>query len=171
MGMILKNKLPSLQLGKYTEIGPDRNIIETGTISTTSAEGKAGDLVKFATDGTFVVVDGTNTITKVSEVAGVILSPYARLVTDFFGGVKAETIFRKGEAFDRYVKGKIALELDSALNDFSTIKPNTPVYLTSKGKVTTTSASNIATDWTFTGVTETDDAGRKLVEVFVCHCA
>ena len=165
MGLILGDKVPYLMKGKPTI--SDKYDVSPATIASTSAVGHPGDIVKFDGKGFFEVVDSTHTITKATDVAGIILAPNVKLVNDFFGGVKAEAVYQTGEAFDLCFKGAIALELDSAV-ELTAVKQNGTCYLTSAGKLTTTSASNIAMPWTFTGVTETDMAGRKLAEVIIC---
>mgnify|MGYP007043619642 CR=1 FL=1 len=163
MGLILKDKLQALMKG-YPTVS-DKYDVRGATLSAASATGHFGDLVKADGNGFFTVVTATNTVTKATDVAGVLLATNVKLVTDFFGGSSAEALTRPGEAFNLCFKGFVALEL-KADTVLTTIKEGLQVGLTADGKAElSTVAGAVVMPWFFTGVTETDEQGRLLAEV------
>lgn len=165
MGFIYKDRVPELIKGYPTRV--NTNDIYEGRLSSDSSEGVFGDVVLFADKGFYKVADKTNTITSASQIAGVIQATNVKLDMTYGGGVASEVKTEKGGAFNRLVKGFIALELKAETN-LATIVNGAKVGLTSDGKCElTTAESAIATDWVFTGVTSTDDSGRLLAEVEV----
>ena len=165
MGFIYKDRVPELIKGYPTRV--NTNDIYEGRLSSDSSEGVFGDVVLFADKGFYKVADTTNTITSASQIAGVIQATNVKLDMTYGGGVASEVKTEKGGAFNRLVKGFIALEVKDK-TDPSTLINGALVGLTSDGKVELSTAEGaVATTWLFTGVTCTDDSGRLLAEVEV----
>lgn len=165
MGLIYKDRVPELIKGYPTRINTDD--IYEGRLSSDSSEGVFGDIVLFADKGFYKVANATDTITSASQIAGVIRATNVKLDTTYGGGIASEVKIEKGGAFNRLVKGFIALEVKSD-TDLSTLVNGALVGLTSDGKVELSTAEGaVATEWRFTGVTSTDESGRLLAEVEV----
>lgn len=172
MGLILKDKLNELMCG-YPTVS-DKYNVRGATLSTASATGYFGDIVKFGKDGYFTVASATNTISAASEVAGVLAATNVKLVTDFGAGYSAKAATKPGEAFNLMVSGYVALPVDipaesTAQKVLATIKEGADAKLTAAGKVTAKSDTSGAIDmgWKFTGITCIDAAGTALAEVLV----
>lgn len=163
MGLILKDKISALMKG-YPTVS-DKYDVKPASLASTSAAGHFGDIVKYNGDGFYTVASTDNTITKATDVAGVLLATNVKLIEDFFEGSSMTAITHPGEAFNLCFKGYVALEL-AAGTDLTTIKDGAQVGLTAAGKATlSTTASTIAMPWYFTGVTETATDGTLLAEV------
>lgn len=176
MSLILNGKLPILMKG-YPTVS-DKYNVRGATLSSTSAVGYFGDIVKIDGDGYFSVVNATNTLTSASEVGGVLLATNVKLVTDFFGGNTAKAETRPNEAFNLLVDGYVALEVsvtsategqeptkDEKETALKAIKEGNDAKLTADGKVSTSGTIDLG--WKFTGVTYLDDNGTPLAEVVV----
>lgn len=163
MGLILKDRISALMKG-YPTVS-DKYDVKPATLASSSEKGHFGDIVKFNGDGFYTVASATNTITKATDVAGVLLATNVKLIEDFFNGSSMTVTTNPGEAFNLCFKGFVALELNKG-TDLTTIKDGLQVYLTPAGKATlSTTASAIAMPWYFTGVTETLGDGTLLAEV------
>lgn len=175
MSLILNGKLPSLMKG-YPTIS-DKYNVRGGTLSSTSAVGYFGDVVKIDGDGYFSVVNSTNTLTSADEVAGVILATNVKLVNTYGGGTTAKAETKPNEAFNLLIDGYVALEVSVSGTDgaepttaekktaLSAIKEGTSAKLTTDGLVST--SGTIDMGWKFTGETYLTDDGTPLAEVVV----
>ena len=92
------------------------------------------------------------TITSMAQIAGIALATNVKVPTEY-PSPAGPVPFQPGEAFGLLVRGfvAIALDADAVLAD---AKEGASVYLTSAGKATTVSTSNVLTPWKFMGVNE-----------------
>ena len=115
-----------------------------------------GDVVMYTTDHS--VYAKAASITAVAQLAGVVLATNVKVPSTYPAG-SANVPTKAGEQFNLMVRGYIAVELDSAA-DLAV------VYCTAAGKLTTVANSNVATNWKFTGVTETQGTA-KVAEILM----
>ena len=108
------------------------------------------------------VYEAASSISDFSEVAGIVLATNIKVPT-LWPAPKGPVAFQVGEAFGLMVRGFVAVALDEGA-DLADAVEGAPVYLTAAGKLTTVSASNIATPWKFMGVNELHDA-VKVAEI------
>lgn len=163
MSLIIKDKISALMKG-YPTVS-DKYDVRGATLASTSAEGHFGDVVKYNGDGFFTVANSTNTVTKTTDVAGVLLATNVKVITDFFKGSSMNVATRAGEAFNLMVKGFVALEVKTG-TDLTTLKEGLQAGLTADGKLELSTASGaVVMPWYFTGITETLGDGTLLAEV------
>lgn len=121
-----------------------------------------GDVVMYTNDHS--VYAKANSITVATQLAGVVLATNVKVPSTYpAGSMNVPT--KAGEQFNLIVKGYVAVALDSAA-DLANAKEGTPVYCTAAGKLTTVSASNVETNWKFTGVTEVQGTA-KVAEILM----
>lgn len=91
-------------------------------------------------------------LTAMTQVAGIVLATNVKVPSEYPAPAGPVAV-NPGEAFGLLVRGFVAVKLDASavLTD---AKEGAIVYITSAGKLTTVSASNIATPWKFMGITE-----------------
>ena len=148
MGLIKgKSGIQKLLVGYPTM--SDKYDVMPATLS--GADVVNGDVVMFTSDHS--VYKKAASITDASQLAGIVLATNVKVATTYpANSMNVPT--KSGEQFNLVVKGFIAVELDSGA-DLNSATEGTTVYVTSAGKLTTVSSSNVATNWRFTGVTET----------------
>lgn len=101
-------------------------------------------------------------LSDMSEVGGIVLATNVKVPSVWPAPVGPVPV-NPGEAFGLLVRGFVAVALDSAAVK-ADVKEGAPVYLTSAGKITTVSASNIATPWKFMGIVE-GETGSLVAEI------
>ena len=121
-----------------------------------------GDVVMYTTDHS--VYAKAASITAAAQLAGVVLATNVKVPSTYPAG-SANVPTKAGEQFNLMVRGYIAVELDSAA-DLANAKEGAVVYCTAAGKLTTVANSNVATNWKFTGVTETQGTA-KVTEILM----
>lgn len=121
-----------------------------------------GDVVMF--DTAHSVYKACATISAKGQIAGIVLATNVKVPSTYPAG-NANVSTAVGEAFNLLVRGCVAVALDSGATLASCTEGAT-VYITSAGKLTNVSTSNVALDWKFTGVTETQGSA-KVAEVRV----
>jgi hypothetical protein len=136
MSLIIKDKIPMFMRG-YPTVSDKYNV--SGAVLTGSNPAKFGDIVKLSgTAGYFEVINASNTIANVSEVAGFIVATNVKLNMSYGGD---DVVTQPGEAFNLLINGFIAVELSSNAAN-GDIKPNAPVFVTANGQITTSTASD-----------------------------
>ena len=109
-----------------------------------------GDVVMFGSaEGSYKPAASLSAMT---QVAGIVLATNVK-VPSAYPAPEGPVAVNPGEAFGLLVRGFVAVKLDAdaVLAD---AKEGAKVYLTSAGKITTVSTSNIETPWKFMGITE-----------------
>ena len=109
-----------------------------------------GDVVMFGSaSGSYKPAASLSAMT---QVAGIVLATNVK-VPSAYPAPEGPVAVNPGEAFGLLVRGFVAVKLDAdaVLAD---AKEGAKVYLTSAGKITTVSTSNIETPWKFMGITE-----------------
>lgn len=101
-------------------------------------------------------------LSDMSEVAGIVLATNVK-VPGVWPAPTGPVAVNPGEAFGLLVRGFVAVALDADAVK-ADVKEGATVYLTSAGKVTTVSTSNIATPWKFMGIVE-GAAGSLVAEI------
>lgn len=161
MGLIIKDKIPMFIIG-YPTVS-DKYNVQGGVLDSNSAVVQFGDLVKFgSTTGYY---SAASTLAAATDIAGFVLATNVKLALDWpatSAGVKT----LPGEAFNLLINGFLAVGLDASAVQ-ANIKPNTQVYATTTGKITTVATSNFAIPGAvFTGMSELH--GTQIVaEVYV----
>ena len=97
-------------------------------------------------------------LSDMSDVAGIVVATNVKVPKEY-PAPDGPVAFNPGEAFGLMVRGFVAVKLDAdaVLAD---AKEGATVYLTSAGKITTVSTSNIETPWKFMGITETHGSDK-----------
>lgn len=131
MGLIIKDKIQEMIKG-YPTVSDKYNV--AGAVLTGSNAVKFGDLVKISsTKGYFEAVPSTG-LTAVTEVGGFALATNVKLAQDW---PATNVQINPGEAFNLFVSGFMAIELDSTA-DADYITPNAKVcVILATGKITT----------------------------------
>lgn len=120
-----------------------------------------GDVVKYGSaSGSYL--PGTS-LTAMTEVAGIVLATNVKVPGEYPAPLGPVAV-KPGEAFGLLVRGFVAVACDTTAVK-TDVKEGAKVYLTSAGKVTTVSASNIETPWRFMGIVE--EHGETLVAEIV----
>lgn len=91
-------------------------------------------------------------LTAMTQVAGIVLATNVKVPSEYPAPAGPVAV-NPGEAFGLLVRGFVAVKLDASAN-LADAKEGAIVYITSAGKLTTVSTSNIATPWKFMGITE-----------------
>ena len=148
MGLIYgKSGIPKLMVGYPTvsdkyDVGPA--VLEGSTAI------YPGDVVKYGSaEGAYVPASSLSAMT---DVAGICLATNVK-VPNQYPAPAGPVAFQPGEAFGLLVRGFVAVKLDADAV-LANAKEGAKVYVTSAGKLTTVSTSNIETPWKFTGVSE-----------------
>ena len=158
MGLIYgKSGIPKLMVGYPTvsdkyDVGPA--VLEGSTAIL------PGDVVMYGSaSGAYLPASSLSAMT---EVAGIALATNVKVPMQY-PAAQGPVAFQPGEAFGLLVRGfvAVALDADAVLDD---AKEGAPVYITSAGKITTVSTSNIATPWKFMGITELHGS-EKVAEI------
>lgn len=159
MGLILgKNGSPKLMVGYPTvsdkyDVGPA--VLEGSTPI------YPGDVVMFGSaSGSYLPASSLAAFD--GKVAGIALATNVK-VPNAYPAPKGPVAYQPGEAFNICVRGfiAVAMDADAVLAD---AKEGAKVYLTSAGKVTTVSTSNIETPWRFMGIAELHGS-EKVAEI------
>lgn len=171
MGLIIKNKIGQLMKG-YPTVSDKYNA--QGGFLQGAVDVKFGDLVIFgATAGTY---EGVGANIALADIAGLVLATNVKLSLTY-PATSAGVTTKPGEAFNLFLDGFIAIELDDTAVE-ADIKENgqVAVFLTAagkQGKFTTTgvaTSTDLATNWKFTGIYEnigTAIAPKFLAEIRV----
>jgi hypothetical protein len=160
MSLIIKGDITRLKAG-YPTVS-DKYDVKGGILE--GANNLAfGQLVKFGdATGYYKAVDGTQTISAATDIAGFRLAVNVKLINTYPGQGQALTY--PGEAFDLCFKGALAVQIEFAYtNDsegsttnrdaaFALLKENGKVYATSAGVLTPVSTSNYDINAVFSGV-------------------
>lgn len=121
-----------------------------------------GDVVMYTTDHS--IYKKAASVTAATQLAGIVLATNVKVPSTYpAGSMNVPT--KAGEQFNLVVRGAVAVELDSAAV-LANATEGAVVYVTSAGKLTTVSSSNVATNWKFTGVTETQGTA-KVAEILM----
>lgn len=133
MGLIIKDKLNMFMKG-YPTVSDKYNV--AGGIIEGSYAGHFGDLVKNGSQaGYFKPVNASQTITAVTDIAGIILATNVQVAKDW---PATEVEVPVGTAFNLLVNGFIAVQLSSGAVA-SDVTAGASVYATAAGKLTTVS--------------------------------
>lgn len=159
MSLIIKGDITKLKAG-YPTVSDKYDV--TGGILEGDSNLAYGQLVKFGTaTGYYKAVNGTQTISAATDIAGIRLAVNVKLINTYPGNGQALTY--PGEAFDLFFRGAIAVEVSfTYTNDtagsttnrdaaFAKLQANKPVYTTTAG-VFTTDSTAIALPAIFSGV-------------------
>lgn len=148
MGLIYgKTGIPKLMVGYPTvsdkyDVGPA--VLEGSTAIL------PGDVVAHGSaSGAYVPA---SSLSNIAEVAGIALATNVK-VPNQYPAPAGPVAIQGGEAFGLLVRGFVAVALDADAVLADAVEGAT-VYLTTAGKITTVSTSNIATPWKFMGITE-----------------
>lgn len=109
-----------------------------------------GDVVMFGSAE--AVYKPAASIDSMRKVAGIAIATNVKTPMTY-PAPQGPVPFQEGEAFGLMVRGFIAVALD-ANAVLADAKEGAPVYITSAGKLTTVSTSNVDTGWKFMGITE-----------------
>lgn len=101
-------------------------------------------------------------LTAMTQVAGIVLATNVK-VPNAYPAPTGPVAVNPGEAFGLLVRGFVAVALDSSAVK-ANVKEGAKVYLTSAGKITTVSTSNIETPWKFMGIVE-GETGSLVAEI------
>lgn len=101
-------------------------------------------------------------ITAATQIAGVLLATNVK-TPDTYPAATGSVATLAGEQFNLIVRGFVAVELDENAVLADAVE-GAAVYVTSAGKLTTVSTSNVLLPWKFTGVTEVVGSA-KLAEI------
>lgn len=148
MGLIYgKTGIPKLMVGYPTvsdkyDVGPA--VLEGSTPIL------PGDVVKHGSaSGAYVPAAS---LASFADVAGIALATNVK-VPNQYPAPEGPVAIQGGEAFGLLVRGFVAVKLDASAV-LADAKEGATVYVTSAGKITTVSTSNIETPWKFMGITE-----------------
>lgn len=162
--LIIKDKIQSLMKG-YPTVSDKYDVAGATLTGTTPVQ--FGELVKkSATKGYFE--SAASGITNVNELGGFVLATNVKLAQDWPG---TTVQVNPGEAFNLFVKGFMAIELDSAAT-LSQITANSEVcVILANGKVTTSDKYNNGTIEVLPGVVFTgtyeEVGGKILAEIYL----
>lgn len=161
MGLIIKDKLQKMFAG-YPTVSDKYNV--AGGILTGSTPIKFGDLVKHTSDPGYF--EPATSLSGVSDIGGIALATNVKLAEGF---ATNQIQINPGEAFNLFIDGFIAMELDSGATT-SYVAPNAQVcVILSTGKLTTSDKYSSGTieylpNAVFTG---TYDSTLKIAEVYI----
>lgn len=164
--LIIKDEIQKLMCG-YPTVSDKYNV--AGAVLAGTAAVKFGQPVTYSTtDGYFKAIDASTGVTSAADIAGFVLATNVKLATTWpDSGVEV----KPGEAFNLFVSGFMAIELDSGAT-LADVTPNTvPHVILATGKITDAGKASAGTivplnGVLFTGVTDTVD-GKKLAEIYV----
>lgn len=148
MGLIYgKTGIPKLMVG-YPTVS-DKYDVGPAVLEGTTAIYPGDVVMHGSASGAYLPA---SSLTNIAEVAGIALASNVKVPTEYPAPVGPVAI-QGGEAFGLLVRGFVAVQLDADAVIADAVEGAT-VYLTSAGKITTVSTSNIATPWKFMGITE-----------------
>ena len=163
MGLIINDRIQQLIAG-YPTISDKYNVAPAVLEGNTAL--KFGQAVKFGnTDGYFLPA---GEMLDINEFAGFALATNVKVAENFPGTIVQ---INPGEAFNLFLNGGIAIELDDAAT-MAQVKSNlVPHLILATGKVTTADKYNAGTivpipNATFTGIKETQGT-KKIAEIYV----
>ena len=160
MSLILgKDGIQKLMVGYPTNAASDNDVAPATLESGTAYN---GSVMKYGSAHSLYVV--ASSVTAASEIAGVLLATNVK-VPSTYPASTASVATNAGEQFNLIVHGCVAVELDSAAVLSDVVEGKT-VYITSAGKLTTVSTSNVALTWKFTGVSELHGTA-KIAEIAI----
>lgn len=148
MGLIYgKSGIPKLMVGYPTvsdkyDVGPA--VLEGST------QVYPGDVVMYGSAA--AQYKAASSLSSMADIAGICLATNVKVPAQY-PAPAGPVAYNEGEAFGLLVRGFVAVKLDASAVLANAVEGAT-VYVTSAGKITTVSTSNIATPWKFTGISE-----------------
>jgi hypothetical protein len=146
--LIIKDRISALRKG-YPTVS-DKYNVQGGIVVDGGVPVKVGELVKFSTTPGYY--EGATTLANVNEVAGLALSTNVRLTRVWPSDSVTPVTYEEGEAFDLFLDGFIAVEMDDAV-----IMSTLPM-IAAVGALSTDTAVVPGKDY-YTRASNTDGAG------------
>lgn len=160
MGLIINKQIRQLMKG-YPTVSDKYNV--AGGILAGNIDAHFGDLVKFSTDaGYYEVINGTNTITAKTEIAGLVLATNVKLAATY-PGTSESVVTKPGEAFNLMLDGFVAVELKDQAT-YNAVSAGVIVKINTNGEFDT--AGTLTIQAKYTGIKEIID-GKYFAEIQV----